>query len=145
MVVAPLLRRAALVFNSKTAPQTAASSPGIELMFNPTENAAIDIEHSIEFFARVPHGGLVAPPPPKPRGGPAALVGERSEPEGSVYVGHMHCSVQSGSRAETGDGSNYFLGLFRGSSPPTRPVRHFKPDESSARPEDTTCQKPCRS
>ena len=71
MVVAPLLRRAALVFNSKTAPQTAASSPGIELMFNPTENAAIDIEHSIEFFARVPHGGLVAPPPPKPRGGAA--------------------------------------------------------------------------
>ena len=52
MVVAPLLRRAALVFNSKTAPQTAASSPGIELMFNPTENAAIDIEHSIESFAR---------------------------------------------------------------------------------------------
>ena len=44
-------------------------------MFNPTENAAIDIEHSIEFFARVPHGGLVAPPPPKPRGGPAALAG----------------------------------------------------------------------
>ena len=75
MVVAPLLRRAALVFNSKTAPQTAASSPGIELMFNPTENAAIDIEHSIESFARVPHGGLVAPPPPKPRGGPAALAG----------------------------------------------------------------------
>ena len=38
-----------------------------------------------------------------------------------MCVGHMHCSVQSGSRAETGDGSNYFLGLFRGSSPPTRP------------------------
>ena len=55
-------------------------------MFNPTENAAIDIEHSIEFFARVPHGGLVAPPPPKPRGGPAALAGERSEPEGSVCL-----------------------------------------------------------
>jgi hypothetical protein len=95
-------------------------------MFNPTENAAIDIEHSIEFFARGPHGGLVAPPPPKPRGGRAALAGERSEPEGSVCVGHMHCSVQSGSRAETGDGSNYFLGLFRGSSPPTRPGETFQ-------------------
>ena len=42
MVVAPLLRRAALVFNSKAAPQTAVA--GIELMFNPTENAAIDID-----------------------------------------------------------------------------------------------------
>jgi hypothetical protein len=41
-----------------------------------------------------------APPPPKPRGGRAALAGERSEPEGSVSVGHMHCSVESGSRAE---------------------------------------------
>ena len=28
-----------------------------------------------------------APPPPKPRGGRAALAGERSEPEGSVSVG----------------------------------------------------------
>ena len=56
------------------------------------------------------------------RRSPAALVGEKSEPEGSVCVDHMHCSVQSGSRAETGDGSNYFLGLFRGSSPPRRPA-----------------------
>ena len=43
-----------------------------------------------------------------------------------MCVGHMHCSVQSGSRAETGDGSNYFLGLFRGSSlrpAPARPAR----------------------
>jgi hypothetical protein len=38
-----------------------------------------------------------------------------------VSVGHMHCSVPSGSRAETAAGCNYFLGLFRGSSPPTRP------------------------
>ena len=45
--------------------------------------------------------------------------GERSEPEGSVSVGHMHCSVQSGSRAETGDGSNYFLACS--------PVRVLRP------------------
>jgi hypothetical protein len=50
-----------------------------------------------------------------------ALAGERSEPGGSVSVGHMHCSVESGSRAETAAGSNYFPGMFRGSSPPTRP------------------------
>jgi hypothetical protein len=43
-----------------------------------------------------------------------------SAPEGSVSVG-MHCSVESGSRAETATGSNYLLGLFRGSSPLTRP------------------------
>jgi putative tryptophan/tyrosine transport system substrate-binding protein len=69
--VAPRLERAALVFNPKTAPfyeyyrgssETAASSLGIELMLNPIENAATDIEQSIELFARVPHSGLVVLP-----------------------------------------------------------------------------------
>jgi putative tryptophan/tyrosine transport system substrate-binding protein len=63
--------RAALVFNPKTAPfyeyyrgssEAAASSLGIELMLNPIENAATDIEQSIELFARVPHSGLVVLP-----------------------------------------------------------------------------------
>jgi hypothetical protein len=35
-----------------------------------------------------------------------------------VSVGHMHCSVQSGSRAETA-GPNYFWPV-RGLNPPTR-------------------------
>jgi putative ABC transport system substrate-binding protein len=69
--VAPRLRRAALVFNPKTAPffdyyrvpaETAASSLGIELMLNPIENAATDIEQSFELFARVPDSGLVVLP-----------------------------------------------------------------------------------
>jgi len=69
--VAPRLGRSALVFNPKTAPfyeyyrgsaETAASSLGIEIMLNPIENAATDIERSIELFARVPDGGLVVLP-----------------------------------------------------------------------------------
>jgi ABC-type uncharacterized transport system substrate-binding protein len=69
--VAPRLSRAALVFNPKTAPyyeyyrgsaETAASSLGIELMLNPIENAASDIERSLELFALVPHSGLVVLP-----------------------------------------------------------------------------------
>ena len=69
--VAPRLRRAALVFNPKTAPfvdyyrgsaETAASSLGIELMLSPIENAATEIERSIELFARVPDSGLVVLP-----------------------------------------------------------------------------------
>jgi putative ABC transport system substrate-binding protein len=69
--VAPRLRRAALMFNPKTAPffdyyrgsaETAASSLGIELMLNPIENTATDIERSIELFARVPDSGLVVLP-----------------------------------------------------------------------------------
>jgi hypothetical protein len=54
-------------------------------MFNPTENAAIDIEQSIEFFARVPHGGLVASPPPKPRIGPRGAGG------GEEQAGQARC------------------------------------------------------
>jgi putative tryptophan/tyrosine transport system substrate-binding protein len=69
--IAPRLRRAALVFNPKTAPfvdyyrgsaETAASSLGIELMLNPIDNAATDIERSLELFARVPDSGLVVLP-----------------------------------------------------------------------------------
>lgn len=41
-------------------------------------------------------------------------------------VGHMHCSVESGSRAESDAGSNYFLSLFRGSNPLTRPGETFQ-------------------
>jgi ABC-type uncharacterized transport system substrate-binding protein len=57
--VAPGLRRAALVFNPKTAPfyeyyrssaESAASSLGIELVLNPIENAATDIERSLELL-----------------------------------------------------------------------------------------------
>ena len=69
--VAPSLKRAALVFNPKTAPffeyyrssaENAASSLGIELMLNPIENTATDIERSLELFARVPHSGFVVLP-----------------------------------------------------------------------------------
>ena len=59
--------------------------------------------------------------------------------------GHMQCSVQSGSRAETGDGSIIFLACSAVRVLRPALVRHFKPDASSAHPEDTTCQKPCRS
>jgi hypothetical protein len=73
-------------------------------MFNPTENAAIDIEQSIEFFARVPHGGLVAPPPPKPRRGPRALAGRGTSWSGSLsvtttdalFAGKVQCKVSNG-------------------------------------------------
>ena len=36
-----------------------------------------------------------APPPPKPRGGRAALAGERSEPGGLGVRWTMHCSVET--------------------------------------------------
>jgi len=69
--MAPHITRAALVLNPKTVPyyevylragEAAASSLGIELIFAPIENAAADIERSIESFARVPNGGLVIGP-----------------------------------------------------------------------------------
>jgi putative tryptophan/tyrosine transport system substrate-binding protein len=69
--IAPHLAHAAFVINPKTAPyydyylraaQAAASSLAIELVLNPIENAAADIERAIESFARVPNGGLVLPP-----------------------------------------------------------------------------------
>jgi hypothetical protein len=61
-----------------------------------------------------------APPPPKPRGGRAALAGERSEPGGLGVRVRMHCSVESGSRAETVADPNYFLACrwFESSDPP---------------------------
>jgi putative ABC transport system substrate-binding protein len=69
--IAPHLARAAFVINPKTAPyydyylraaQAAASSLAIELVLNPIENAAVDIERAIESLARVPNSGLVLPP-----------------------------------------------------------------------------------
>ena len=69
--LAPRLRRVALVFNPETAPfydyyrgsaETAASSLEIELMLNPIENDATNIEQSIELFSRVPHSGFVVLP-----------------------------------------------------------------------------------
>jgi putative ABC transport system substrate-binding protein len=67
--IAPRLVRVAFVANPKTAPydyflraaQAAAPSLAIELVSSPVENAA-DIERTIEFFARVPKGGLFLPP-----------------------------------------------------------------------------------
>jgi len=69
--IAPLLTRAALVFNPKTAPyydyylragEAAASSLAVEFVPLPIENATADIERTIEAFARVPNGGLVMLP-----------------------------------------------------------------------------------
>jgi putative tryptophan/tyrosine transport system substrate-binding protein len=69
--IAPGLSRAALVINPKTAgyyefylraAQAAASSLAIELVLAPIENAAADIERTIEAFARAPNGGLLLPP-----------------------------------------------------------------------------------
>ena len=69
--MAPRLTRAALVLNPKTAPyyelylraaEAAAPSLGMEFVFSPIENAAAVIERSIEFFARVPNGGLIVGP-----------------------------------------------------------------------------------
>jgi putative tryptophan/tyrosine transport system substrate-binding protein len=69
--VAPDIARAALVVNPRTAPfyayylnagKAAAQALAIELVLNPVENDASDIERSIESFARIPHGALVLPP-----------------------------------------------------------------------------------
>ena len=69
--IAPHIARAALVVNPSTAPfypyylnagKAAAQSLAIELVLNPIENDAADIERSIEFFARIPRGALVLPP-----------------------------------------------------------------------------------
>jgi ABC-type uncharacterized transport system substrate-binding protein len=69
--VAPSLSRVTLVVNPKTAvyyefylraAQAAASSLAIELVLGPVENAADDIERSIESFARTPNGGLLLVP-----------------------------------------------------------------------------------
>jgi putative tryptophan/tyrosine transport system substrate-binding protein len=67
--ITPSLTRAALMANPKVtaynyfqrAAEGTASSLAIELTPLPVENAA-DIEHAVEYFARVPHGGLVLPP-----------------------------------------------------------------------------------
>ena len=67
--VAPSLTRAAFLANPKTTPydyflnaaKTAASSLAIAVVPNPIE-AAVDIERSIELFARAPDGGLVVLP-----------------------------------------------------------------------------------
>jgi putative ABC transport system substrate-binding protein len=69
--VAPSLSHVTLVVNPKTAvyyefylraAQSAASSLAIELVLGPVENAADDIERSIESFARTPNGGLLLVP-----------------------------------------------------------------------------------
>jgi putative tryptophan/tyrosine transport system substrate-binding protein len=69
--IAPALSRAALVINPKTAvyyefflraAQASASSLAIELVFAPIENAAADIERTVEAFAQAPNGGLLLPP-----------------------------------------------------------------------------------
>jgi putative ABC transport system substrate-binding protein len=63
--IAPRLGRAALVINPKSAPyyryflhaaEAVAPSLGIEIVFSPVENAAADVERTIETFARVPDG-----------------------------------------------------------------------------------------
>jgi putative tryptophan/tyrosine transport system substrate-binding protein len=67
--IAPHLARVALVANPKTSPydyflrtaQALAQSLAIELVPNPVETA-VDIERTIEFFARVPNGGLMMIP-----------------------------------------------------------------------------------
>src|SRR5271170_1384378 len=43
----------------------------------------------------------IAPPPPKPRGGPTALAGQRSEPVRPGVRGHHACSVQDRSRVQS--------------------------------------------
>jgi putative tryptophan/tyrosine transport system substrate-binding protein len=69
--VAPDLARAALVINPKSAPyyqfylraaQAAASSLGIELVWEAIDNAPTEIEQAIAAFARVPNGALVLAP-----------------------------------------------------------------------------------
>jgi putative tryptophan/tyrosine transport system substrate-binding protein len=69
--IAPALSRTALVINPKTAvyyeyflraAQASASSLTIELVFTPIENAAADIERTVEAFAQAPNGGLLLPP-----------------------------------------------------------------------------------
>jgi putative tryptophan/tyrosine transport system substrate-binding protein len=69
--IAPRTARAALVVNPKTAPfheyylqagEAAAASLAIKLVRGHIENAAADIERSIDAFASVPNGGLVVLP-----------------------------------------------------------------------------------
>ncbi len=69
--IAPRIARAALVVNPKRAPyylyylragEAAAPSLAIEVVLAPIENAATDIERSIESIARVPNSGLVLLP-----------------------------------------------------------------------------------
>jgi ABC-type uncharacterized transport system substrate-binding protein len=69
--IAPSLVRAAFVANPKTATyydyylragEAVAPSLGIDVVLNPVEDAAADIQHAIESFARVPNGGLVVLP-----------------------------------------------------------------------------------
>jgi len=68
--IAPNLARVAFVINPKTAPfynnyvrvaEPLSQSLGIELVPTFVENA-VEIERSIELFARVPNGGLLVPP-----------------------------------------------------------------------------------
>jgi putative ABC transport system substrate-binding protein len=67
--IAPWVQRAALVGNPKTAPidsyrqtgDSLARSLGIELVPSMVEND-VDIERTIESFARMPNGGLILPP-----------------------------------------------------------------------------------
>jgi putative tryptophan/tyrosine transport system substrate-binding protein len=68
--IAPSLTRVAFVINSKTAPfynyylhaaEPVSQSLGINLVPTFVENA-VEIEHSIELFARLPNGGLLVPP-----------------------------------------------------------------------------------
>jgi ABC-type uncharacterized transport system substrate-binding protein len=50
------------LFYHLRAAEAAASSLGIELVFSPIGNTAVEIEGAIESFARVPNGGLVLIP-----------------------------------------------------------------------------------
>ena len=68
--IAPRLARAALVADPKSSPvydyfvrsaNAAAPTLAIEIVPGPVENAA-DIEHFLDTFARLPDGGLLAPP-----------------------------------------------------------------------------------
>src|SRR5262245_14150650 len=74
--IAPGLKRAALLINPKSAPyyryfvnaaEEAAPSLGLQLVFDPIENDAAQIERVIESFARVPDGGLVVLPDSTPQ------------------------------------------------------------------------------
>ena len=69
--IAPSLRRAALMANTKTATffdyfvraaKAEAPSLAIDLALSPVEDAAAGVERAIESFARVPNGGLVVLP-----------------------------------------------------------------------------------
>jgi len=69
--IAPSLVRAAFVVNPKTATfydyflraaEAVAPSLAVDVVLNPVEDAAADVERAIESFARVPNGGLVVLP-----------------------------------------------------------------------------------